>query len=870
MSLNNLLVTLVRHGESVDNQQVIWAGFRDTPLTNNGVSQARALGQAFANVPLTAIYSSDLKRAAMTADEILKANRSIPPPPLVQSKSLREQDFGQAEGQSYASAEWARASTSQDARTFRFPEGESLQEVNARIAKAVRQFVLPRVEALRKSPSTNLGEGTHICIVAHGIAIAELLRVFMALHDDSESSPWANPSSTYKRIRLDNTGWSRLELAVPIDHENGSAGEGHLDVNENGAVIDNFSDTIRSSSRPIYVRILCQNQTEHLRNAGLQTASTMSVTSASHQLGGGSIEAPISSPKPPSSANASPATASKGLSSSATLASIASNATASTSQSMAPPSSTPASSARTFGATPASVRSFNSYDVKNMTRELEKAGASSFLIGSESAPTGATPSSSNVANGSAVPSDRHGTATPASVNAKLGAIDRSVYTPSPAASTTYSVNSYPMSSASTAAVSVLPASYGIANAPSSSSDVWQAICVRVLPLFNGERLRTSIEELNETVSLHVRKTLERSPARAIESLTLDLISLVSSGTLTLNSKLHGLNDSRHLVRLVEIWTFYLTQVLPYIEGCFVPLQTDATLQSLTSASSLTAKSGVISSLQPIGMNHKRIDVRKILLSGFRDQVVLPIYERLFYLFAHIADLEPALSAAESALNGRDDATKQIYFRLLQMVSVLASIQSEDEAQNAVDGLLRALRMGSKTSSAGRHRSTANGLGVRTGSPTQRSSNRRGWMAQKAKKHGLNPAFEADRFGAPTAGNSSDGLTSRSMGSGLPPLGSFKPDGIGRFGFQVSEDEYLMSLQSPGGSPAISTPGPQDPSSTPQPRDHVWSTLHTLSDDDASSPSATSALTSHQQVVSSASSDFSLTQGPAQHFSLREP
>src|SRR5689334_15384045 len=106
MTLNRLLVTLVRHGESQDNQQGIWAGFRDTPLTANGISQARALGQSFANVPLTAIYCSDLRRAAMTADEIFKYNRSIPPPILVQSKTLREISFGEAEGQSYASSEW--------------------------------------------------------------------------------------------------------------------------------------------------------------------------------------------------------------------------------------------------------------------------------------------------------------------------------------------------------------------------------------------------------------------------------------------------------------------------------------------------------------------------------------------------------------------------------------------------------------------------------------------------------------------------------------------------------------------------------------------------------------------------------------------
>ncbi|KAL0088137.1 hypothetical protein F4703DRAFT_1735130 [Phycomyces blakesleeanus] len=57
-------------------------------------------------------------------------------------------------------------------------------------------------------------------------------------------------------------------------------------------------------------------------------------------------------------------------------------------------------------------------------------------------------------------------------------------------------------------------------------DVWQTFCVRVLPLFNGEGVQGSIEDLNE------------------------------------------------LLRLVEQWSFFFTYALPYFEAVFLPLRTD--------------------------------------------------------------------------------------------------------------------------------------------------------------------------------------------------------------------------------------------------------------------------------------------------------
>uniref|UniRef100_V5EKJ9 Phosphoglycerate mutase n=1 Tax=Kalmanozyma brasiliensis (strain GHG001) TaxID=1365824 RepID=V5EKJ9_KALBG len=789
MALNRLLVTLVRHGESQDNQQGIWAGFRDTPLTTNGISQARALGQSFANVPLTAIYCSDLKRAAMTADEILKSNRSIPPPPLVQSMSLREINFGQAEGQSYASAEWMQGSSGEDARNFHFPDGESLQEVNARIAKAVRQFILPRVEALRKKPpseqSAAAADVAHICIVAHGIAIAELLRVFMALHDDSPSSPWTDPKTTYQRVRLENTGWSRLELAVPTQrddelpspsdsdsasptkpnatssrtapigstttaHSNAQSdytdfGEVQTDLVEGPADVTSRmpsrlllpSSHTASASRPVYVRILCQNQTDHLRGFSSQQDSVSSAAkTVAHLAGGGSASKTSTSAGSGAGAAGSTPSASAaavGLPASSTLASIASNAIGSNTNANAatgPTTPTPGAAAsatstpKPFTTTPTSTRNLSSYDPRMMARELERAGASSMLAGPDAAPSSSastyfpSPTAASIlaADRQASISGHAGTSGSTGANASL---DRGSISASPGVSsslgatyTTQFSGAYPQGIPTSVAgtTSPNPASMVFPAGPNTSSDTWQMICIRVLPLFNGEALRTSIEDLNEMVSLHVRRTLDRGQSHAVESLTLDIMSLASTGILTINSKLQGLEDTRLLLRLVEVWTFFLGQVLPYCEACFLPIQTDAAIRSLIATSSsygAAAGGGASNIVGPFNTSSafapsnavatQRIDVRRLLLIVFRDQVLFPIQERLSHLFAHLAELDPAFAAAEgnNIGGGGDDGIKQISLRLLQMTSVLASILSEDEAQEAMDGLLRALRLGSK-------------------------------------------------------------------------------------------------------------------------------------------------------------------------------
>lgn len=110
------------------------------------------------------------------------------------------------------------------------------------------------------------------------------------------------------------------------------------------------------------------------------------------------------------------------------------------------------------------------------------------------------------------------------------------------------------------------------NAPSGTSadSPWSSLHIYVLPLFNGEPLRAPIEDLNTLVRAHIKVVLGgRTPNKAIAALESDVVGLVNAGMLNLNAKLTGLDDDKLVVRLVEVWTFFWVQVLPYVEGVSV-------------------------------------------------------------------------------------------------------------------------------------------------------------------------------------------------------------------------------------------------------------------------------------------------------------
>ncbi|MBW8482594.1 histidine phosphatase family protein [Actinomadura parmotrematis] len=87
-------IVLVRHGETVWHEENRYAGSSDVALTANGIRQAERLAAWAADAGLAAVYSSDLKRARITAEHCARAAGL---PPRADAR-LRELDFGDGEG----------------------------------------------------------------------------------------------------------------------------------------------------------------------------------------------------------------------------------------------------------------------------------------------------------------------------------------------------------------------------------------------------------------------------------------------------------------------------------------------------------------------------------------------------------------------------------------------------------------------------------------------------------------------------------------------------------------------------------------------------------------------------------------------------
>lgn len=90
-------ILLIRHGETALNAARI-VQHPETPLNERGMGQARRLAERLADFPITAIVSSDYKRAHMTAEAISR----VAGLPIIIQESLRERNFGDARGVAHA------------------------------------------------------------------------------------------------------------------------------------------------------------------------------------------------------------------------------------------------------------------------------------------------------------------------------------------------------------------------------------------------------------------------------------------------------------------------------------------------------------------------------------------------------------------------------------------------------------------------------------------------------------------------------------------------------------------------------------------------------------------------------------------------
>jgi probable phosphoglycerate mutase len=173
---------LIRHGETAWNLEHRMQGHLDSPLTDNGIAQAKALAQRLRNQSFSALYSSDLGRAYQTAQCIAETTGlTIQIKPELRERNLgnfqglTRQEVGQLYPQEYSSFQAVDPD-------YVIPNGESLKQFRQRCTTSLEQLAVQHA-------------GEKILIVTHGGVLVNFFKYILGL-----------PYQTPRCFDISNTG----------------------------------------------------------------------------------------------------------------------------------------------------------------------------------------------------------------------------------------------------------------------------------------------------------------------------------------------------------------------------------------------------------------------------------------------------------------------------------------------------------------------------------------------------------------------------------------------------------------------------------------------------------------------------------------
>ena len=155
-------IYLIRHAEAEGNLYRRIQGHWNGQVTPRGFRQIEALAERFRDVPVDAVYSSDLQRTMDTAGAILKYHDLQ----LKTTPRLREANLGVWEGRPWGDVEYESPEQmfyfNHDPAKWCIPQCERFPEIQARM-----RAVLAEIAARH--------EGQTVAVVSHGVAIRSFL-----------------------------------------------------------------------------------------------------------------------------------------------------------------------------------------------------------------------------------------------------------------------------------------------------------------------------------------------------------------------------------------------------------------------------------------------------------------------------------------------------------------------------------------------------------------------------------------------------------------------------------------------------------------------------------------------------------------------
>ena len=197
-------VVMLRHGESLWNQENRFTGWEDVPLSQNGVFEARNAAQSMKeklNFSFDIAFTSVLKRAIKTLDIVLEELDQLWIP-VHKSWRLNERHYGTLQGLNKQDTidefgleqvqKWRRSYSEKpplfdflDSRNPSFEaKYKNLKKEELPIGESLEQTISRCVPFLREELEPQILNNKHVLIVAHGNSLRALVKYWEGMRDE--------------------------------------------------------------------------------------------------------------------------------------------------------------------------------------------------------------------------------------------------------------------------------------------------------------------------------------------------------------------------------------------------------------------------------------------------------------------------------------------------------------------------------------------------------------------------------------------------------------------------------------------------------------------------------------------------------------
>ncbi len=233
-------VLLIRHGQNDWVNKRRLAGW--TPgvhLNDEGHKQSEALSERLSSLPLKAVYSSPLERCVETAVTLAKPHDLT----VVELEAIGEVHYGDWQGKkikklSQKKRQWY--AVQHYPSRFRFPDGESLREVQQRAVAAIETLSAQHEKEL-------------IAVVSHADVIKLVLAYYLGLHIDMFQRIIVAPASVSALALMDGGPVRVLRinddgpLRFPNEHQEGKKEEDKMSSVSQATAANDDSDDVKSN-----------------------------------------------------------------------------------------------------------------------------------------------------------------------------------------------------------------------------------------------------------------------------------------------------------------------------------------------------------------------------------------------------------------------------------------------------------------------------------------------------------------------------------------------------------------------------------------------------------------------------------------------